>query len=218
MDFRSRRDVRASDDIREELLEFVQSQYSASPNICGILETFRSNISPRADIDLFYDVVFNIISAQGVGLDLWGNIVHMKRSVADPDTGFMMALSDEGYRTLLLYKALANIMDATAASLNRLIHLLFPGSICYVLVVQQEAQKGDLKYNARPMHIRWVLEHFLSDEERAIFKVAGTLCKGAGVGWSMYNTDPDRVFGFDGGGWQPFDQACFDPYGLMEGE
>lgn len=218
MNFRSNRDLRACDNIREELKEFIQSQYSASPKICGLLETFRDNISPKTDINLFYEMIFDISTARGAGLNTWGNILVMERSIEDPETGFMMSLSDEGYRTLLMYKALANIMDATPASLNRLISILYPDTTCYIIIVQQEAAEDGMKYNARPMHVRWVIEHFLSEEERAVFKVAATLCKGAGVGWSMYNTDSSQVFGFEGGGWQPFNQGVFDPYGIMEGE
>lgn len=218
MNFRSKRDVRACDNTREELMEFIQSQYSASPNICNLLETFRDNISPKADIDLFYEMIFDISTARGIGLNTWGNILGIKRSIEDPDTGFAKTLSDDGYRTLLMYKALANIMDATASSLNRLVNLLYPDAKCYVIVVQLENTENGLKYNARPMHIRWVIAHFVEDEERAVFKVAGTLCRGAGVGWGMYSTDPNQVFGFAGGGWQPFNQGVFDPYGIMKGE
>ena len=61
------------------------------------------------------------------------------------------------------------------------------------------------------MVIRWVFEDFLNDMQLLVFKVAGTLARGGGVGWELYAVDPARVFGFDGGGWQPFNQAPFAP-------
>ena len=43
--------------------------------------------------------------------------------------------------------------------------------------------------------------------ELAVFRVAGTLARRAGVGWELYTINPGQVFGFDGSGVQPFNQA-----------
>ena len=61
------------------------------------------------------------------------------------------------------------------------------------------------------MVIRWVFEDFLNDMQLLVFKAAGTLARGGGVGWELYAVAPARVFGFDGGHWQPFNQAPFAP-------
>lgn len=217
MNFRSDTNMRACDNVREELLEFVQSQYAASPTIKYILSAFRKEISALPDLEVFYTDIFDINTAQGFGLDVWGNILDIKRTIVDPDTGYQITLSDAGYRQLLFYKALANIMQATTPTLNRMIRLLYPNSKVYVLLVEKNEFANGVYYNRTPMYIRWNLEKFISDEERAIFKVAGTLCKGAGVGWHMYSTEEASVFGFDGGNWQPFNQGSFDPYGLIGG-
>ena len=83
MDFRGNEDVRACDNIREEKQPYLLSQYSASPTIYQILADFRENIDPTPDIWTFYDNVFNIATAQGVGLDIWGAIIGMDRTIYD---------------------------------------------------------------------------------------------------------------------------------------
>ncbi len=61
------------------------------------------------------------------------------------------------------------------------------------------------------MVIRWVFEDFLDAVQSAVFKAAGTLARGAGVGWELYAVGPDKVFGFDGSAMHPFNQAPFAP-------
>ena len=104
MDFRGNEDVRACDNIREEKQPYLLSQYSASPTIYQILADFRENIDPTPDIWTFYDNVFNIATAQGVGLDIWGAIIGMDRTIYDQSTSTKITLDDEGYRKLLYYK------------------------------------------------------------------------------------------------------------------
>lgn len=202
--FRDRPDIRELDNIRETSSEAIQSQYAASARITALADGFQLRIDPTADISLFHDKIFNILTAQGVGLDTWGNILAMPRSISDPDTGKLVTLQDEHYRLLLLYKALANISPADARSLNTLLRTLtgtgiagFPRA-AYVLEVDT-------------MVIRWVFEDFLDEMQLLVFKAAGTLARGGGVGWELYAVDPNRVFGFDGGDWQPFNQAPFAP-------
>lgn len=222
MDFRSKTDVRAEDDIRQEFMPVIISQYSASPRIIAILEGFRSEIEARSGILLFYEMMFNIDTAQGISLDIWGRIINISRTIYDEDNGYALTLSDEAYRTLLLYKALANISDATIPSLSRLNEILFEsiaGSTKgWVIEILDEGKTDEgAFYNQRPMHIRWIFNRFFDREELAIFKVAGTFCRGGGVGWGLYAIDPESVFGFDGSELQPFNQGVFDPVGIVGG-
>jgi hypothetical protein len=124
-------------------------------------------------------------------------------SAADPDA-FLITLDDEHYRLVLLYKALANISASDAATQNKLLSILIDSGVGdmpntgYVLQVDT-------------MVIRWVFEDFLDSIQLAIFKAVGTLARGAGVGWELYAINPRMVFGFDGSGMQPFNQAVFVP-------
>lgn len=201
---RTTKDLRELENVREMTGYAIQSQYSASKKILALADGFQRRIDPHLDVDLFYEKMFDIYTAEGFGLDNWGVILQIGRIIEDPDTGAGLTLTDEYYRLLLLYKAMANISASTAAAQNSLLAMLintdiggFP-RVAYVLEVDT-------------MVIRWVFEDFLDPIQIAVFKAAGTLARGAGVGWELYAVDPSRVFGFDGQQMNPFNQAPFAP-------
>lgn len=66
--------------------EYVQSQYGDSPTIKGILNDFRSDILPDADIGVLYDNIINVDTAKGIGLDIWGRIVGVERNMYVDDS------------------------------------------------------------------------------------------------------------------------------------
>lgn len=211
MNFLSDEDVRADDDIRKERQEYIQSQYSASSTICRILNDFRENISPDSDIDLLVNKMMDINTASGEGLDNWGRIIGMSRTLI-LENGAMMFLDDEQYKKMLLYKALANITDASAWNINKMMNVLFSGKkegIPQVITTIVEGKIGDMYYNKTPMTVRWLIEEKLSDEDLALFKVGGTLCLGAGVGWTLVAIPLGETFGFAGSGLTPFNQGAF---------
>lgn len=198
------KNLRALHDGREMTSHAIQSQYSASKKILALAAAFNTRLDPRADMDAFYTDIMDIYTASGWGLDNWGRILAMPRTIDDADTGAALTLEDEYYRLLLLYKALANISASDVATLNSLLHELVSSGIgdfptaAYVLEVDT-------------MVIRWVFEGFLNDTQLAVFKAAGTLARGAGVGWELYAVNPDQVFGFDQSEMHPFNQAPFAP-------
>lgn len=221
MDFHSvTEDVRICPDIRLWQDKTVQSQYSASPTILKLIENFRFAVSPSCDTSLFYQVIFDVDTAEGVGLDIWGRIVGVTRSVtvsAEDYLGFygsllkpfnqaqfwlnaaesdQYQLTDLAYRRLIMWKALANISTADAATLNKLLALLFQNSKpVYVL-------------ETGIMAIRLVIEFELEPYQRAILRTYGLFAKGAGVGLEWLEV-PTPVLGFAGSGLAPFNQAPF---------
>lgn len=202
--FRTTANIRELENIREFTSYAIQSQYSASKKILALAAGFQQRIDPHLDVDLFYRKTIDIYTAEGFGLDNWGVILQMGRTITDADTGANITLEDEYYRLLLLYKAMANISASTAEAQNFLLAMLvntgiggFP-RIAYVLEVDT-------------MVIRWVFEDFLNSLQIAVFKAAGTLARGAGVGWEFYAINPGQVFGFDGSEMNPFNQAPFAP-------
>lgn len=201
--------------------ETIQSQYSASPTIRALAESARIHIAPDADMELFYKQIFDIGTAQGAGLDIWGRILGMGRDVDVTDLsdffGFygsdnqpfdqapfwnglnqptgVYTLSDEAYRQLLLWKAMANISAADAASLNRLLQGLFPG-------------KNVVIYETGVMAIELILYFPLEPWERTILKNYGLIAKGAGVELNWVEI-PYPVFGFNEADYEPFDSEPF---------
>jgi hypothetical protein len=224
--------IRPLDNARDLKSYAIQSQYSASARILAIAAGVQSRLDAREDIDLFYLEIVNIYTARGEGLDNWGRILAIGRTIAGPylgesfgfdksglhpfnqlpfvpdstsaDTAALLTLEDEQFRLLLLYKAMSNISRSEIDALNSLLKALIDTGVggfagaSYVLEVA-------------PMVIRWVFEDWLTPIQLAVFKAAGTLNRGAGVGWELYAINPREVFGFDGSGMHPFNQAPFAP-------
>jgi len=132
----------------------IISQYSNSPTIRALIAQWNDAIDPSAWIDSFYNNIWNVDTAQGIGLDIWGRIVGVGRILqiasakffgfdeattlsADPfnqspfyggqQITSAYILSDSGYRTLIYAKALANISDNSVPSINRILMTLFSG-------------------------------------------------------------------------------------------
>ena len=142
----------------------VISQYNQSPTLQSLLFAINQWIDPTEDLRNFYDFIWNVDTAQGYGLDVWGRIVAVERvlrvQVNDPYFGFDEAtvlsawpfntrdvapntrqsggifyqneplnanyvLSDEGYRTLILAKALFNIVNGSIPAMNQILINLF---------------------------------------------------------------------------------------------
>jgi hypothetical protein len=158
-------------------------------------------LDPTPDVDLFHGRMFDVLTAEGAGLDAWGRIVSIGRTII-LDDGSALTLGDDSYRLLILYKALANISASSPASLNRLL-----GELCSTGVGGLPSRAYVLETG--PMVIRWVFESPLGPEQLAVFNAAGTLARGGGVGWELYALDPGATFGFDGQLLQPFNQAPF---------
>ena len=188
----------------------IISQYGNSATITQLIRDMNTYLDPRADFDTFYSFVWNVDSAQGFGLDIWGHIVNISRELQIPDSGpfFGFAtgavdsqplgqapfwsgtaststylLGDDAYRQLILVKALANISATTAPALNQLLQNMFVGrGRCYA---------NDLGY----MQMRYTFEFLLTSYEFAIMTQSGALPRPAGVGGILINLNVP-VFGF----------------------
>ena len=203
------------------------SQYANSETIYQIIHDMNEWIDPRNDINSFYDMVWNIDTAQGFGLDAWGRIVDIGRSIKIPKIedsfGFKVSgnrqiyfpfnqrpfrgnenkftyynLSDDAYKTLIMIKAMVNIIYATAPSINSLLGKLFKGrGRCYFLTL------GD-------MHARYVFEFYLRDYERSLIFENNFLPHPSGVDLDFREIIPTQAFGFnEAKSYQPFNQGTF---------
>jgi hypothetical protein len=130
----------------------VASQYANSPILTTLITNFAGYVDPTANIDNFFDLIFNVDSAIGYGLDVWGRIVGVARTItifqpfphfgfeeAGDAMGFNQApfwsggfttvnftLDDLTYRRLILTKAFANISQCSIPMLNQMLLTLFP--------------------------------------------------------------------------------------------
>ena len=213
-------------DFNDLALKTIQSQYGASPHIIGIVEAAAKQLDPTGDIKTFYDKVINPLTAEGVGLDVWGRIVGASRYLPVENEDFfgfygqqlnpmnqapffntgdtdLFRLTDEAYRTLIFLKAAANIGTATLPSIKEILTALFDDPV--------------LVMNIGNMKVRVVFEFFLTPYQRAIFETYGLFNLGAGVGFEFYQIDPAQTFGFNGSKLQPFNQGVFQPYPIQQG-
>lgn len=210
----------------------IISQYANSATIVQLVRNMNTYLDPRADFDAFFDYVWNVESAQGFGLDIWGRIVGISRELVIPAAplyfGFKDALpgsypfddqpfydgtasatqtyllADDAYRQLILVKALANILATNAPSLNQLLQNMFAGrGRCYV---------NDLG----GMALRYTFEFDLAPYEFAIMTQSGALPRPAGVNASLFQSALP-LFGFSEAGVSaaPFGQGVFVPQGAM---
>lgn len=189
----------------ENYRDTIISQYANSPTINQLIESLNGYIDPRANMQAFYDYVWNVDTAKGFGLDVWGKIVGVSRifkvpqNLQDLDNPTMGAvtLDDESYRTLIRIKALANISAVNARSLNILLRQLFQDRRCYVI-------------DTGGMSLLYVFEFYLTPLEYAILTQSGAAPKPAGVKVSIMQFVAGETFGFDElEDFQPFDQGTF---------
>ena len=132
----------------------VISQYANSPVITALIQNFNAYLDQTQNSDNFIDFMRDLSTAVSYGLDVWGKVVGVSRTLhlvgsqkyfgfdeativsADPfgqspfyagnilTTNFN--LSDNAYRTLIIAKALANISDGSVKSINQILLSLFP--------------------------------------------------------------------------------------------
>ena len=180
--------------------ETIISQYGNSPAILSLLDSFNSAVEPYADIDNFYVWVWDVSTAQGFGLDIWGRIVGVSRTIpTNPAT----VLTDAQFLQLILLKALANISRDTSYAIN-------------TLLLDWMAGRGRTYVNdLGNMEIRYMFEFALEQFEIDIITQSGIFLRPAGVGGWMVTAQPP-CFGFKGMGADgavPFGQAPFMPAG-----
>lgn len=134
----------------------LASQYANSPALLALIKGMNDAIDPRTNINDWYRLVWNVDTAQGYGLDVWGRIVGISRFLKVPSTidyfGFKTGgvpehsltfgsgvffagasssdtyeLSDNAYRALIFFKAFSNISATNIPTLNKLINKLLIG-------------------------------------------------------------------------------------------
>lgn len=174
----------------------IISQYGNSSAIGKLIHTFNDCIRPDADIDNFFNFVWNVETAQGFGLDIWGRIVQVSRDVF---TNPVFSLQDGPYKSLILLKALSNLSASDAPSINKLLTNWMAGrGRCYV------TDPGN-------MQMIYVFEFLLEPFELQIITKGGIFLRPSGVGGTVIN-NATKSFGFREGGsraYTGFNQAPF---------
>lgn len=103
--------------------DVVQSQYGNSPTIKALIRAMYDDINPAMDFQTFYDNIFNLDTATGIGLDIWGRILGIGRDI-DFDSVFPLTPL-LGYRKAQLnpwnqgvFYTPSNVHDGTMTQAN----------------------------------------------------------------------------------------------------
>lgn len=196
----------------QNIKDTILSQYANSPIILALINSMNDAIDPQVNIDEFYNKVWNILTAEGYGLDTWGRIVNVSRVLKltsiGKNLGFQeggtvdydpfgqskfysgvpsssnYALSDNAYRILILVKALSNISRTVIPVYNQMLMKLFPNrGNAYV------SDTGN-------MSARLTFEFALQPFEIAILKQSGALANPTGVRFDIMSVFIPHAFGF----------------------
>ena len=142
-----------------DVFSTVISQYANSPVLTRLITNLFAYLDQTANFEVFFDFIWNVDTAQGYGLDVWGRIVGVNRILQVPVGNWFgfdeavpgsdpfgqgaffsgapltsnFALSDEAFRQLILAKAAANITNGSIPAINQILLGLFPHrGNCYV--------------------------------------------------------------------------------------
>lgn len=178
----------------------IITQYASSPVMTGVLSDWNTDLDPSVNLRLFYDGIWNINTAAGYGLDVWGRIVgvsrNLKASLGDQYLGFAEAfgsqpfgwgvfysgqtpnatpltLTDAVFRQLILLKALANVSNGSAYYLNGVLDALYGSrGRCYAVDL------GNMTFA--------LVFHFsLTPADYSVLTQSGLLLRPAGVAYTI---------------------------------
>jgi hypothetical protein len=189
-------DVRAIADTRSLVSIALQSQYSHSEKYRQLGDLFRQEIDASADVDNFYNHILNPETADGKFLDVWGTRVGVSRYITVDGTETV--LDDEFFRFLIFYRSMANISNATSATINLMLTKL---SGFKTKVFDRQDMTADV-----------VLFGSVGSAIREIVRLYGLLNAPSGVQVNIRIIDPTvKVFGFLGSRHTPFNLGVFNP-------
>lgn len=179
----------------------VLSQYANSPIITQMIKDFQDASDQTVNFDSFFDLMWNVYTAKGYGLDCWGTIVGVNRVLhlgVGPkylgfnEGGFLdydpfnqspwysgqkltnnFLLTDDGFRVLILAKAFSNICNGSIQAINQLLMMLF-GTFGKCYVVDNE-----------DMTMVYKFEFALSPVQLAILTQSGVMPTPTGVGFTV---------------------------------
>ena len=173
----------------------VLSQYANNTTLIPWIDAVSQSLDGNEDVANWYNLVWNVLTAQGWGLDVWGAIVGVGRNLpvsnqffgfeeaSDPSLiGYNQApyfngsfgtstatLSDNVFRQLVLAKAATNITDCSIPAINQILLMLFGSSgVCYC------TDGGD-------MTMTYTFDFTLSPIQLSIVETSNVLPKPAGV-------------------------------------
>lgn len=180
----------------------ILTQYADSPKLKSLIYSFNQAVGIEDFIDNFYDMAWNIQTAQTYGLDVWGKIVVVSRQLTVTENqiyfGFNEATSDppvvddpQPFNQAPFYsgEVLTSTVTLTNDIYRKLIMLKAAANIsdCTIpnlnkLLQYMFSEQGRCYVRVDgPMTMSYVFEFSLSTAELAIVQSSGALPAPAGV-------------------------------------
>ncbi|EDH1733833.1 DUF2612 domain-containing protein [Salmonella enterica] len=180
----------------------VLAQYAASPRLNALINSFNAALSPDSFINDFYDLIWNIDTAEKYGLDVWGKIVGVSRRLTVKDDfnylGFSEARMDNPvmddphpFNQAPFYsgKSVTRTVDLSDEIYRRLILMKAMSNItdCSVPDINRMLRfmfgKNRRTYvlNNGGLRMSYIFEFALSSAELAIIQSSGALPSPPGV-------------------------------------
>lgn len=192
------------------------SQYANSPKLVKLIEGMRNAFSNTQTMEDWFDVVYNLKTARGFGLDIWGLILNQSRLLYYKDEyGIQQSVYLKGaqtignesyteeqiegyYRMLLFFRAFSYVTNSTLKSFNDLLRFYFEDRKVFVQEIGT-------------MSIELVFGFFPTTLEKIIF-ASDLFPKPTGVKLNFRFIPKGEWFGFfDDGAALPEDQP-FAPF------
>ena len=211
-------------------------QYANSPRLVALSDSLAAYIKPDADIDAFYNVVFNVDTAEGFGLDIWGRIVGLRngRFVKIPASnvfGFNVApsqpwspfnqgtfQSSTGGSATQTYRLEDNAFRVLilAKAMTNIVATTAP-AINQVLANLFPGRGNCYVNDLGAMQMRYTFEFPLAPWEISVLVSGAALPRPAGVDATILNYQRGATFGFaEAGDAQPFNQGTFLSQGAIQ--
>lgn len=202
----------------------IQSQYSDSPVIISLIENTYEVITPQKDFDVFYKNVFDVRTAIGWGLDVWGRIVGATRDIVTSDgvnyyLGFspiVGAINSEidNFNNAPFYQEAVSQTYRLEDNAYRLLVMckamtnISTGTLPEINSILKKVLPNHnvAVVKVDTMHLRILIHDYISDWQETAFLRLPLIP--AGVDYDVYQLDP-KTFGFDGSGLEPFNNGIF---------
>ncbi len=215
----------------------IISQYATSRTIVQLIRNMNEYIEPATDFDTFYSFVWNVQTAQGFGLDIWGKIVNISRQLTIPGTNIYLGFDEaftaptaatgpQPFGQAPFYTGATDTQTFTltddAYRTLILVKALANISACTAPSLNQLLQnlfagRGRCYVSDMGgMRMRFTFEFYLQPFELAIMTQSGAIPRPAAVSAYLVQIPQGSTFGFAeaGIGSEPFGQGTFFTGGI----
>ena len=139
-------------------------------------------------VNSFENSIYNINSADSIGLDIWGKLLNFPRHINIPGNLSYITLEDNQYRLILSILAFQAASDPTIENINKNMSTLFSGIIGVKAYV---VDNGDMEF------ITYVFTDKIPDWLKIIFENYDILPRPMGVGVNLTELTVG-ILGFEG--------------------